>query len=68
MISVWVTRYISLGSVLASAALPPLAWAIGSSTATVVTAAAAAALILFRHRSNLTRLRAGTERRLGART
>jgi glycerol-3-phosphate acyltransferase PlsY len=66
-VSVWTTRYVSLGSVLASAALPPIAWAIGSSTATVITATAASALIVFRHRSNLSRLRTGTERRFGAR-
>jgi glycerol-3-phosphate acyltransferase PlsY len=67
LIAVWLTRYISLGSILASAALPTLAWALGSPTATVTTAAAAAALIVFRHRTNLLRLFSGTERRLGAR-
>ena len=65
MVSVWLTRYISLGSVLASAALPPIAWAMGGSAATVAVASAAAVLIVFRHRSNLRRLRAGSERRLG---
>jgi glycerol-3-phosphate acyltransferase PlsY len=33
----------------------------------VVAAFIAAALIVFRHRSNLARLRTGTERRIGAR-
>jgi acyl phosphate:glycerol-3-phosphate acyltransferase len=65
--TVWLTKYISLGSVLASLALPPLAYATGSPGAAVAAAAAAAALIIFRHRSNLARLRAGTERRMGAR-
>jgi glycerol-3-phosphate acyltransferase PlsY len=64
---VGITKYISLGSVAATALLPPLAYATGSSPAVVVAAAAAAALIVFRHRSNLARLRLGTERRLGAR-
>jgi glycerol-3-phosphate acyltransferase PlsY len=63
---VWVTRYVSVGSVLASAALPPMAYASGSSLAAVVAALAASALIVFRHRSNLRRVRAGTERRIGA--
>jgi glycerol-3-phosphate acyltransferase PlsY len=67
LLSVWTTRYVSLASVLASAALPPIAWALGSPAATVATAAAAAALIVFRHRSNLRRLLSGTERRVGAR-
>jgi len=65
--TVWLTKYISLGSVLASIALPPLAYAAGGPMATVVAAIAAAAIIVFRHRSNITRLLAGTERRLGVR-
>jgi acyl phosphate:glycerol-3-phosphate acyltransferase len=64
---VWLTKYISLGSVLASLALPPLAYALGSPASAVVAAMAAASLIVFRHRSNVGRLRTGTERRLGAR-
>lgn len=64
MISVWITRYVSLGSILASAALPGIAYALGSSAATIATALAAATLIIFRHRSNVARLRLGTERRL----
>ena len=65
--TVWITGYVSVGSVVAVASLPPLAWVLGASTATVIAALAAAALILFRHRSNLMRVRTGTERRLGAR-
>ncbi len=64
---VWLTRYISLGSLLASLALPPIAYAIGSPAPAVVGAVASAALIVFRHRSNLARLWTGTERRLGVR-
>ncbi len=62
---VWVTKYVSVGSVLASAALPPAALLSGGSTPVVVVGVAAASLIVFRHRSNLGRLRAGTERRFG---
>jgi glycerol-3-phosphate acyltransferase PlsY len=64
---VWFTQYISLGSVLASMALPPLAYAMGSPVPAVVAAVAAAAIIVFRHRSNVLRVWAGTERRVGAR-
>jgi glycerol-3-phosphate acyltransferase PlsY len=46
-------------------ALPPAAWLTGASASVVTTAAAAATLIVFRHRANLGRLRAGTERRFG---
>lgn len=67
VVTVWTTRYISLGSLLATLALPPIAYAIGDSAAAVVAAFAAAAIIVFRHRSNLLRLRTGTERRMGAR-
>jgi hypothetical protein len=62
--AVWLTKYISLGSVVASIALPPLAYALGSPAPTVLAAVAAAIIIVFRHRSNVGRLRTGTERRL----
>jgi acyl phosphate:glycerol-3-phosphate acyltransferase len=65
--TVWITKYVSLGSVLASLALPPIAYATGSPESVVVVACAACVLIVFRHRSNVGRLRTGTERRLGAR-
>jgi glycerol-3-phosphate acyltransferase PlsY len=64
---VWLTQYVSLGSVLASMAVPPIAYALGSPAPGVVAASAAAALIVFRHRSNLSRMWTGTERRVGAR-
>jgi glycerol-3-phosphate acyltransferase PlsY len=53
--------------VLASLALPPLAYALGSSAPAVAAALAASIIIVFRHRSNVVRLRTGTERRIGAR-
>jgi glycerol-3-phosphate acyltransferase PlsY len=65
--TIWITKYVSLGSVLASLALPPIAYATGSSVPVVIAACAACVLIVFRHRSNVVRLRTGTERRLGAR-
>jgi glycerol-3-phosphate acyltransferase PlsY len=65
--TVWLTKYVSLGSVLATLALPPIAYATGSPLSAVVVACAACTLIVFRHRSNVVRLRTGTERRFGAR-
>jgi glycerol-3-phosphate acyltransferase PlsY len=65
VLTVWATKYVSLGSVLASLALPAITYATGSPRPAVIAACAAAALILFRHQSNLVRLFAGTERRLG---
>jgi acyl phosphate:glycerol-3-phosphate acyltransferase len=67
LLTVWGTKYISLGSIVATVALPSIAYATGSSTVTLVAAIAAAALIIFRHRSNVMRLLDGTERRLGVR-
>jgi glycerol-3-phosphate acyltransferase PlsY len=65
LLVVGTTRYVSLGSMAASVALPPMAWLAGAPQAVVAAAAGSATLILFRHRANLRRLRAGTERRLG---
>jgi glycerol-3-phosphate acyltransferase PlsY len=67
VVAVWLTKYVSVGSLLATLALPPIAYAMGSPAPAVSAAVAAAALIVFRHRSNLARLRAGTEARLGVR-
>jgi glycerol-3-phosphate acyltransferase PlsY len=67
VVTVWMTKYVSLGSVLATLALPPIAYAMGTPAPAVLAAFASAAIIIFRHRSNLERLRAGSERRLGAR-
>ena len=66
------TRYVSLGSIVAAAAVPVLAAAYARlglapplTPATLALVVAAAATVLYRHRANLARLRAGTERRLG---
>lgn len=67
LITVWLTRYVSLGSIAATVALPPAAWWAGAPRAVVIAATGAAALILFRHRANFRRLREGTERRMGSR-
>jgi glycerol-3-phosphate acyltransferase PlsY len=64
LLIVWTTRYISLGSVAATLALPPAAWLTGAPGAVVGAAAGSAGLILFRHRANLFRLRTGTERKI----
>ena len=65
LLLVWWTRYISLGSVAGSMLLPPLAYIMGASGITVIAAALAAGIIIHRHRSNLRRVCAGIERRLG---
>jgi glycerol-3-phosphate acyltransferase PlsY len=65
--TVWITRYVSLGSIMATAALPPIAWALDASVAVVAGGTIAALVILPRHAGNLARLADGTERRLGQR-
>jgi glycerol-3-phosphate acyltransferase PlsY len=60
------TRYVSLGSVVAMALLPPVAGGLFHASGSVVLAAAATAvLVVLKHRENLKRLAAGTELKLG---
>ena len=65
VIVVCLTRYVSLGSIVATLTLPPVAWFTDKSIPIVVGAAVAAALIVQRHHANLARLQRGVERRLG---
>jgi glycerol-3-phosphate acyltransferase PlsY len=61
------TRYVSLGSVVAMALLPPFARLFFHAPRAVVTAAAATALlVLLKHLPNLKRLARGEERKLGS--
>jgi glycerol-3-phosphate acyltransferase PlsY len=58
-------HYISLGSMVAAAALPLAAWLVSRAAPPVVAAAAiGGAFIIWRHRENVARLRAGTENAL----
>jgi glycerol-3-phosphate acyltransferase PlsY len=67
IVTVWATKYISLGSVAASISLPVIAYLSAAPPSVVAAACGASALIVLRHRTNLWRVRAGTERRLGVR-
>ncbi len=67
VVAVLVTRYISIGSMAAAAALAVATTNGHQPLAVTIGAIAAAALIVYRHRDNLARLRAGTERRVGLR-
>ena len=66
---VWRTRIVSLGSLIGSALAPlvtaGLAVAGQATWAGVVLALGAATMVTLAHRDNLSRLRAGTERRIG---
>ncbi len=58
---VWRTRYISLGSIAGAALLPLIAWQLGASAPVVAAAALGGIAVIWRHRENIARLRAGTE-------
>ena len=64
---VWVTRFISVGSMSAAVALAIGAVATDAPLMVTIGAAVVATIIIHRHRANLTRLVAGTERRVGQR-
>jgi glycerol-3-phosphate acyltransferase PlsY len=64
---IWVTRYVSLGSMAAAALLPVGVWLLGGgrgATPLLTAAVLGAALIIYAHRSNIGRLLSGTESRL----
>ncbi len=65
--TVWLTRLISFGSIAATLALPPIVWLSGAPAEVIVASFGSGALILFRHRSNIARLLAHSERRIGER-
>ena len=67
LVAVALTRYISLGSVLAAIAVPLLTLLFSRPLPMALSACAIGALIVWRHRDNLQRLLAGTENRFGAR-
>lgn len=60
------TRYVSLSSIVAAVSLAVLAWVFGAPIPVAGLATLTAALVVVRHRSNLRRLWAGSERRAGA--
>ena len=63
------SRYVSLGSIVAVAALPFLAWLIRQfylSDTGLALISVACLLILFEHRENMLRLLSGTENQIGA--
>ena len=64
---VWRTRIVSLGSMVAALVLPAaVAWRVGPGSPFALVAIAVAGFVVWTHRANIERLRAGTEPRLGA--
>lgn len=58
------TRYVSVASIAAAIAFPPLVVLIGEDRPTIVFSVLAAAAVIVKHRANISRLAAGTELRL----
>jgi len=67
VLAVWITRYISVGSVVGALTLAIVAVATDAPGVVEIGSAIAAVLIVQRHRANLARVIAGTERRVGQR-
>ena len=67
-VTVWTTRYVSVGSLVALVSLPGFVYLTGTGGVATAGAGGAALLVVFRHRTNLARLHGGTEHRLGGRS
>jgi glycerol-3-phosphate acyltransferase PlsY len=68
---VLISRYVSLGSIVAVAAFPNLVLALheyGNTAHALVLMALASALVIVKHHANIRRLLAGTENRFGSRS
>ncbi len=61
-----VTGYVSLGSIVAAACVPALAWLMGYSLEFILFGVLAAVFIIVRHHSNIGRLLKGTESKIQA--
>jgi glycerol-3-phosphate acyltransferase PlsY len=65
LVLVGLTRYVSLGSILAIVSFPVFVHVFGGGVETVAWGAAITVLVVLKHRGNIGRLLAGRERKLG---
>lgn len=70
-VSVWaitlvITRYVSIASIMAAISLPFVVWLTGGSRALIILVAVLGALAIFKHKANIKRLLDGTEPRFRA--
>jgi acyl phosphate:glycerol-3-phosphate acyltransferase len=63
-----ITRYVSLASIAAAVALPTAVWLTTDSVCLGLVTTAVGALAIYKHKSNIQRLVAGTEHRFGDKT
>ena len=64
LVCVLLTRYVSLGSIMAAIFTPPLAWYLGYPSAYVIFSLVAAFFVVLRHKENIHRLLTGTESKI----
>lgn len=64
LMCVLLTRYVSLGSIMAAIFTPPLAWYLGYPSAYVIFSVIAAFFVVLRHKENIHRLLTGTESKI----
>jgi acyl phosphate:glycerol-3-phosphate acyltransferase len=67
VLAIWVTRYISVGSIAGAITVAIVALSHDATSEVAIGAVLAAVIIVHCHRTNLARLVAGTERRVGQR-
>jgi len=65
-IVVFLTRYVSLASIMAAGLVPPLMWWFDAGRETLLFGVAAAAFVIIRHRPNIERLLRGEELKIKA--
>jgi glycerol-3-phosphate acyltransferase PlsY len=69
ILAVLVTRYVSIGSIAAAIALPVTVWIMSPNNLLLgIVTTALGAMAIYKHKSNIQRLMAGTESRLGKKT
>lgn len=64
LVCVLLTRYVSLGSIMAAIFTPPLAWYLGYPSAYVIFSVVAAFFVVLRHKETIHRLLTGTESKI----
>lgn len=65
ILAILATRYVSVGSIVAAIALPVAVWFTNENLVLRIVTIALCALAIYKHKSNIQRLMAGTENRLG---
>ena len=65
LLTLAISRYVSLASMLAASSLPFAAFSFKQPSPVISISAVVAAFVIYRHRANIARLRAGTESKVG---